>query len=114
MEASAAMWWQSVGMSTEGWYVDPFGAHEQRWFSDGTPTALVLDHGVESTDEPPSPTFAGDLARPQGPTPDPGSDLLRADDVDAEAYDPDAGARAAFDTMDQIGPGVFWRPHHKR
>jgi hypothetical protein len=37
----------------EGWYGDPFRRHEQRWFSAGTPTALVRDRGVESLDEPP-------------------------------------------------------------
>jgi hypothetical protein len=37
----------------EGWCSDPFGRHEARWMSDGTPTKLVRDGGVESTDEPP-------------------------------------------------------------
>lgn len=37
----------------EGWYLDPYGVHEQRWFSDGTPTKLVRDAGVEARDEPP-------------------------------------------------------------
>ena len=101
-------------MNAEGWFVDPFGTHEQRWFSDGAPTALVQDHGVDSTDAPPSPTFSGELVRPAVTEPARRSDLVRADDVDAEVVDPGAGARAAFDTMDRIGPGVFWRPHHRR
>ena len=37
----------------EGWYTDPYGRHEARWFSDGTPTKLVRDRGVESYDKPP-------------------------------------------------------------
>lgn len=41
-------------VSAEGWYEDPFGAHEARWFSDGRPTILVRDGGVESHDEPPA------------------------------------------------------------
>jgi len=46
----------------EGWYVDPFGKHAARWFSDGTPTALVRDAGgVTSQEEPPSPTYTGEL-----------------------------------------------------
>jgi hypothetical protein len=46
----------------EGWYVDPFGIHAARWFSDGTPTALVRDAGgITSKDDPPSPTYAGNL-----------------------------------------------------
>jgi hypothetical protein len=39
--------------TVEGWYVDPFGVHAARWFSDGTPTALVRDQGgIESRDDP--------------------------------------------------------------
>ena len=37
----------------EGWHADPFGRHENRWMSDGTPTALVRDGDVESYDAPP-------------------------------------------------------------
>jgi len=37
----------------EGWYTDPFGQHEARWMSAGTPTKLVRDRGVESYDDPP-------------------------------------------------------------
>ena len=41
----------------QGWALDPFGLHESRYFSDGRPTKLVMDGGVESYDEPPSDTF---------------------------------------------------------
>ncbi len=37
----------------QGWCVDPFRLHEARWFSNGTPTALVRDAGVETKDPPP-------------------------------------------------------------
>jgi hypothetical protein len=37
----------------EGWYLDPYGRHEQRWFSAGKPTALVRDHGTDGHDVPP-------------------------------------------------------------
>lgn len=37
----------------EGWYVDPYGAHEARWFSEGTPTDLVRDGGRDSRHRPP-------------------------------------------------------------
>ena len=40
-------------MHAEGWYRDPYEIHEDRWFSDGQPTKLVRDQGVESDDEPP-------------------------------------------------------------
>ena len=38
----------------QGWYGDPFHQHSARWFSDGRPTALVLDNGIESQDPPPN------------------------------------------------------------
>lgn len=34
-------------MKAEGWYQDPYKIHEDRWFSDGSPTALVRDAGVD-------------------------------------------------------------------
>ena len=37
----------------EGWCPDPFGRHEVRWISNGSPTNLVRDGGVESHDDPP-------------------------------------------------------------
>ena len=40
-------------MSAQGWYKDPFGAHEARWISGGKPTRLVRDGAVESHDDPP-------------------------------------------------------------
>ena len=40
-------------MDIVGWCYDPYGVHEQRWFSDGTPTKLVRDADVESYDLPP-------------------------------------------------------------
>jgi hypothetical protein len=48
-------------MKAEGWYKDPYLVHQDRWFSDGTPTALVRDAGVEGEDPPPSPDL------PSGP-----------------------------------------------
>jgi hypothetical protein len=40
-------------MRLQGWYRDPYGNHDDRWFSDGQPTNLVRDQGVESHDELP-------------------------------------------------------------
>jgi len=37
----------------DGWHADPFGRHEARWMSDGTPTGRVRDGDVESYDAPP-------------------------------------------------------------
>ena len=40
-------------MRAQGWHRDPYGVHGERWFSDGKPTRLVRDEGVESYDAPP-------------------------------------------------------------
>jgi hypothetical protein len=40
-------------MGAQGWQPDPFGRHEDRWFSEGKPTRLVRDQGVEYYDDPP-------------------------------------------------------------
>jgi hypothetical protein len=37
----------------EGWYTDPYGRHEARWISAGSPTKLVRDGSVESYDDAP-------------------------------------------------------------
>jgi hypothetical protein len=63
----------------EGWYYDPYGIHSDRWFSDGYPTNLVRDRGVDSRDEPPPeepPLPLVPVAEIQGSD---GDDLLRAD-----------------------------------
>ena len=44
--------------NAQNWCLDPFGLHEERWFSRGIPTALVRDRGVESQDPPPDTAFA--------------------------------------------------------
>jgi len=43
---------ESLG-GEEGWYTDPFDRHQARWISEGRPTRLVRDRGVESYDPPP-------------------------------------------------------------
>lgn len=69
--------------AAEGWYRDPYQIHQDRWFSAGTPTALVRDHGVEGHDEPPGyppPAPPGEI-----PATDqfPADDLRRADEKEA-------------------------------
>ena len=84
-------------MTAEGWYRDPFGLHEDRWMSDGNPTALVRDNGVESYDESPSAELSPVLEPDDGPEPHDGEDLLRADEPNqAPSY-----KRAALDVFDQ-------------
>jgi hypothetical protein len=92
---------QSVNVSTvgtdgaaEGWYLDPFGQHEARWFSDGDPTALVRDGSVEARDAPPDHPVAGPLERWHSGD-GRANDLRRADDVETGQPDyGDAGERA--------------------
>jgi len=45
-----------------GWQSDPFGLHEQRYFSQGQPTKLVRDGGGESYDPPPTHSASGEQA----------------------------------------------------
>jgi hypothetical protein len=73
-----------VHHNAQGWYSDPYRRHAARWFSDGAPTALVRDEGVESTDPPPETWLKGQLE----PAPEAEGELLhasagRGDTVDA-------------------------------
>jgi len=83
-----------TGGTEEGWYLDPFGAHEQRWFSAGHPSKLVRDNGVESYDPPP----AGHAPRPLVPVAtnerDSGDTLWRADDAERDTTASGSLARA--------------------
>jgi hypothetical protein len=51
--------------NAEGWFPDPTGRHEARWFSMGTPTPLVRDGAIEARDpirvqpQPPEANEAG-------------------------------------------------------
>jgi hypothetical protein len=66
-----------------GWHPDPFGRHEQRYFSRGDPTYLVRDGGVESQDEPTgasaaaSPTLRREEASTAPPSSEHGNESLR-------------------------------------
>jgi hypothetical protein len=85
----------------EGWYVDPYRLHEARWFSDGTPTALVRDHGITSKDPPPDTPY---LDKPE-PIPEAPSlaadDLRRADDKQSESND---AVEAAWEIFTESNP----------
>ena len=53
----------------EGWYQDPAGRHEYRWFSQGVPTDLVMDGHATSRDgtgivQDPAVYASMDLAEP--------------------------------------------------
>jgi hypothetical protein len=93
-------------MNEEGWYHDPYGRHEARWISVGTPTALVRDGDVESQDPPPSTPYDGVLEPVEATAATDGSDLRRADEAEAgsEPYDPSALTDRASVAIDE-SPG---------
>lgn len=68
--------------AAEGWYRDPYGIHQDRWFSAGTPTALVRDQGTEGHDDPPG--YPPPAPPAEIPETDqfPADDFRRADDAE--------------------------------
>ena len=72
-------------MHAEGWYRDPYGLHDDRWFSDGRPTNLVRDQGIESRDEPPQTEPPLPLVPVAANQRSQGQDLLRADEAEWES-----------------------------
>ena len=97
-------------MKAEGWYRDPYGLHEERWFSDGTATSLVRDARVESKDPPPPHAPAsGELVRKEvEPLSNGPDDLRRADDAEQGDRDPNY-ADAAFDNFGVVQS--VWDPY---
>jgi hypothetical protein len=88
-------------MDEEGWFKDPYQRHEARWISQGTPTALVRDDGVESQDAPPDEPITGEMERAVSETiPIDGADLKRADSAETEGFDPAALTDAAEEGID--------------
>ena len=87
-------------MSEEGWYNDPYARHESRWISDGTPTALVRDVGVESQDPPPDEPITVAMERIPEVIRVDGMDLKPADDAESQDLDPDAMTDAAEESID--------------
>ncbi|HUI49208.1 MAG TPA: hypothetical protein VL119_10955 [Acidimicrobiia bacterium] len=99
-------------MEAEGWYQDPYGLHEDRWFSNGTATRLVRDSGVESHDAPPPDAPPIDtLVRSQAESSSNGpEDLRRADDAERGDSDPNY-AEHAFETFGYTQTG--WEPYRR-
>ena len=93
--------------AAEGWYRDPYAIHEDRWMSQGQPTKLVRDAGIESYDPPPDlplpdvlvPVTAGTSAASGG------SDLRRSDDASQE--DPYSAERARRAVLDALSGGAI-------
>jgi hypothetical protein len=78
-------------MAAEGWYLDPYRKHTDRWFSDGRPTKLVRDSGVESYDQPPDEPMTSALVESPENESHGGADLRRADDAELSGGDPSKG-----------------------
>jgi hypothetical protein len=94
-----------VGTDSGGWHLDPFDRHEHRWFSEGAPTRLVRDAGVESYDPPPEPTWAGELTPVAEQHRAGAEELRRAGQGPGDHYDPGAAADAALDSSAASGLG---------
>jgi hypothetical protein len=93
-------------LKAQGWYRDPYIIHEDRYFSDGQPTKLVRDSGVEMYDPPPPGPLKAELVEvPENPACD-GNDLRRADNLSAGSakYDSRKAYWAAMDSVAAYGP----------
>jgi hypothetical protein len=91
-------------MRAEGWYRDPYKVHTDRWFSYGSPTALVRDAGQESHDPPPNEPFVGPLVESDLVDTSNADDLRRADS-DEGTFVPDAESNVAWDTFGETTGG---------
>ncbi len=94
-------------MTAQGWYRDPYGVHEDRYFSDGHPTKLVRDGAVEAYDAPPPGPPERQLVEVSAnqDAPADGTDLLRADAAATEPpYDAKKARWALLDSM------AIWAP----
>ena len=96
-------WW--ARKPSDGWYLDPFRHHHDRYFTDGRPTDLVRDGQRESFDPPPELLLSSPLVpvpvshRARSPR-----DLRRADDNEAQAaFDPRAASDRATSAMVRFG-----------
>jgi hypothetical protein len=91
-------------MHAEGWYRDPYNIHADRWFSDGSPTELVRDAGVESHDSPPKEPFSGPLVESDSVGTSDANDLRRADS-DEGPFDPEAESDVVWGSFGETTGG---------
>jgi hypothetical protein len=82
----------------QGWFSDPYLRHKARWFSDGSPTALVRDDGVESSDPPPDVPYI----TPVVPVLEAEGELLHVHRSE-RSVDRDAGTNAIWDIFVATG-----------
>jgi hypothetical protein len=77
-------------LPAQGWYLDPYGIHQDRYFSAGTATKLVRDGRVEAYDPPPDRPLPSDDLIPADEGAEEarnGSDLRRAGNENFKPYD---------------------------
>lgn len=93
-------------MKAQGWYRDPYGVHDDRYFSDGHPTKLVRDGRVESYDLPPPRPPEVELVEVIHRPLTYGSDLRRADEKESRpsVYDRESWFWAILDSAAVYGP----------
>jgi hypothetical protein len=88
--------------TAEGWCTDPYGQHDARWLSGGTPTALVRDGALESFDLlPDGPAVREPTPISWGTATPHGVDLLRSDQP----------RPSAKDELRQAANGMLTRTH---
>ena len=87
----------------QNWCIDPYGTHEARWFSDGSPTSLVRDAGSTATDPMPETPFAREPVLIDPAPSEAGDDLRRADD---RPDDPDAVVDAVWTYFTRSSGGL--------
>ena len=91
-----------TSLLAEGWYIDPFGLHDARWLSAGTPTKLVRDGSCESYDPAPRVTSPLSLVPFEVTTSARnGEDMLRSD----------SPVRSSRDAMSRAAASVLLRSH---
>ena len=95
-----------MSAQAQGWYRDPFGIHDDRYFSEGRPTKLVRDHGEEAYDPPPDLPLPDEPLVPlddeTGEEAGYGSDLRRADQTARGGRrSAESAARSVLDVFDQ-------------
>ena len=101
----------SAAAVSVGWFRDPYARHEDRYFSEGRPTQLVRDGGLEAVDPPPDlpfPVPPVPALSPAGVSPDEAppaaAGLRRADDAQrGSVYDRRSPCELATSAMVQFG-----------
>jgi hypothetical protein len=94
-------------MPVQGWFRDPYGIHEDRYFSQDSATRLVRDHGAESYDDPPPWVPVEPLVPLPSSPGDDHPDPRRADDDNRRyrTFDPD---KPGSNVCDKLTARSFW------